>query len=52
MSLKLNPYDTMLWSCLEDLNNAECGLFLWCLSIGQYTVFVILQELDIYNFKE
>ncbi len=36
---------------LEDLNSAECGLFLWCLSIG-HTVFVLLQEFDIYYFKE
>ncbi len=39
ISLKLNtyiisPYDTMLWNRLEDLNSAECGLFLGCLSIG------------------
>ncbi len=46
MSLKLNtynisPYDTMLWYHLEDLNSAECGLFLWWLSIGhiQYLFF-------------
>ncbi len=24
----------MLWYRLEDLNSAECGLFLWCLSIA------------------
>ncbi len=34
ISLKLNtnivsPYGTMLWYHLEDLNSAECGLFLW-----------------------
>ncbi len=31
----------MLWYRLEDLNSAECGLFLWCLSIGhiQYLSF-------------
>ncbi len=33
ISLKLNtniisPFDTMLWYRLEDLNSAECGLFL------------------------
>ncbi len=37
----ISPYDTMLWYRLEDLNSAECGLFLWCLSIGhiQYLSF-------------
>ncbi len=31
----------MLWSRLKDLNSAECGLFLWCLSIDhiQYLSF-------------
>ncbi len=31
----------MLWYRLEDLNSAECRLFLWCLSIGhiQYLSF-------------
>ncbi len=37
----ISPYDTMLWYRLDDLNIAECGLFLWCLSIGhlQYLSF-------------
>ncbi len=53
ISLKFNtyiisPYDTMLWYRLEDFISAECGLtFYW-----SYTVFVLLQELDIYHFKE
>ncbi len=35
----ISPYVTMLWSRLEDLDSAECGL--WCLSIDhiQYLSF-------------
>ncbi len=42
----------MLWYSLEDLDSAECGLFLWCLFIGHIQYLSFLQELDIYNFKE
>ncbi len=57
ISLKLNTYiissyDTMLWYRLEDLNSAECGLFFMVPFILVIYSIVLLQELDIYHFKE